>query len=54
MLKKVVFILVSLLVLRSTADGALYQWTDEKGGLHFSDQPQLPTQKANASAHIKG
>lgn len=45
MLKKLVFIVVALLVLRSAANSAVYQWTDEKGGLHFSDQPPLSAEK---------
>lgn len=39
MLKKIAFMFVVFLVLQSTANGKSYTWVDEKGGVHFSDQP---------------
>jgi len=43
MLKKIAFIVVVFLVLQSTAYSKSYKWVDEKGGVHFSDQPPLST-----------
>jgi len=43
MLKKAVLGMSVFLMLQSSANGALYQWVDEKGGIHFSDQPPLTT-----------
>jgi hypothetical protein len=51
MMKKFVVIFLVLLGFQSNADGALYKWVDENGGVHFSDrpQPQPPTPPKGAS-----
>lgn len=43
MLGKTALSVLVLLAIHSPAAGAIYQWTDEKGGLHFSDQPPAAT-----------
>ena len=43
MLKKIAFMVVVSLVLQATAHGKSYKWVDEKGGVHFSDQPPPST-----------
>ena len=48
MFKTVALVFVVLLGMQSTADCALYQWVDEKGGVHFSDQPPLTNRKVAA------
>ena len=52
MLKTVTLVFVVLLGFQSTASGAVYKWVDEKGGAHFSDQPQptMPTRSASPAA----
>lgn len=52
MLKKIAFIFVVFLVLQSTADGKSYKWVDEKGGIHFSDQPPPLTKGVSSKTPV--
>lgn len=42
MRKKISFVVLALCLIHGLANSAVYQWVDEKGGVHFSDQPPPP------------